>query len=119
LPVPLDARDVELSKYGERGSAQVDAKRKRALATYADRLKNFVKDDSPLASVSKRMKREVAGFRDELKKQKSTFRQFVELYPDVVTIRDGRLTLVGQRQGALDQYAPRQRPRWREGVLNG
>ena len=119
LPVPLDAKDVELSKYGERGSAQVDTKRKRALATYADRLKNFVKDDSPLASVSKKMKREVEGFRDELKKQKTSFRQFVELFPDVVTIRDGRLTLVGQRQGALDQYAPRQRPRWRDGVLNG
>ena len=92
---------------GQRGSAQVDSKRKRALATYADRLKNFVQGNSSLAAVSKRMKREVEGFRDELKKQKSSFRQFVELFPDVVTINDGRLQIVGQRQGALDQFGER------------
>ena len=51
------------------------------------------------------MKREVSGFRDELKKQKASFKPFVELFPDVAKIRDGRLALVDERRGPLDTYA--------------
>ena len=110
-PVPADSRDVELSKYATRGSAQTDRIRGRALSSYADRLKNFVTGGAAsLGAVSKKMKRDVEGFKDELKRQKTSFRQFVELFPEVVTIEDGRLKIVGARRGPLDQFAeePRQ-----------
>ena len=104
-PVSAATNEVELPRYATRGSAQVDAARKRALAPYADRLKTIVRNGSTLSAASAAMKREVAGFRDELKKQKASFKQFVELFPDVVKIRDGRLTLVGERRGPLDAFA--------------
>ena len=104
-PVSNETNEVELPRYASRGSAQVDAARKRALAPYADRLKSIVRDDSTLSTASAAMKREVSGFRDELKKQKASFRQFVELFPEVAKIRDGRLRLVGNRRGPLDAFA--------------
>ena len=103
-PVSSETRDVELPRYATRGSAQVDAARKRALGPYADRLKSIVRDGSTLSTAAAAMKREVSGFRDELKKQKASFKQFVELFPDVAKIRDGRLALVGERRGPLDAY---------------
>ena len=104
-PVSSKTNEAKLPKYASKGSAQVDAARKRALGPYADRLKSIVRDDSTLSTASAAMKRGVSGFRDELKKQKASFRQFVELFPDVAKIRDGRLRLVGERRGALDAYA--------------
>ena len=83
----------------------MDAARKRALAPYADRLKTIVRNGSTLSTAAAAMKREAAGFRDELKKHKASFKQFAKLFPDVVKIRDGRISVVGERRGALDAYA--------------
>jgi hypothetical protein len=105
-PVPSDSSEVvELPRYATRGSAQVDTARKRALAPYADRLKTIAREGSTLSAAAAAMKRGVAGFREELKRQKASFRQFVELFPDVAKISQGRLSIVGERRGPLDAYA--------------
>jgi hypothetical protein len=82
----------------------VDTARKKALAPYVDRLKTIVREGSTLSSAAAAMKRGVAGFREELKRQKASFRQFVELFPDVAKISQGRLSIVGERRGPLDAY---------------
>lgn len=109
-PVPSDSSEVELPRYATRGSAQVDTARKKALAPYVDRLKTIVREGSTLSSAAAAMKRGVAGFWEELKRQKASFRQFVELFPDVAKISQGRLSIVGERRGPLDAYGASRGP---------
>lgn len=103
LPVPKDSSELAAERqYETRGSAQTDTIRRTALEPYVQRILPLVKHGMSLAELTKKSKI-VAGFADELKKQNTNTKGFLQLFPEF-QFHDGKVYTSAPQRGGLDQF---------------
>ena len=89
-PVPKDSSALASERqYNKRGSAQTDDIRRTAFEPYVQRILPLVKDGMRLEQLTKKSKT-VSGFADELKKQSTNMKGFLQLFSEF-QIRDGKV----------------------------
>ena len=102
--VPKDSSGIaEPKQYETKGSAQIDAIKRRALEPYVSRISPLVITQMNLGVLTQKAKR-VQGFSDELKKQHTNMKGFLELFPQNFQLHNGKVSPVGPRRGALDAF---------------
>ena len=103
--VPKDSSQIaEPKQYETKGSAQIDARKRRALEPYVSLISPLVITQMNLGVLTQKAKR-VQGFSDELKKQHTNMKGFLELFPQNFQLHNGKVSPVGPRRGALDAFA--------------
>jgi len=102
--VPKDSSGVaEPKQYETRGSAQTDAIKRRALEPYVSQILPLIKHGTNLGVLTQKAKK-IAGFADELKKQHTSMKDFIQLFPQNFQFHDGKVSPIAVRRGALDAF---------------
>ena len=105
-PVPNDSSAITAQQqYENRGSAQTDAIRKNALQPYVASILPLVKHGMSLSLFTKNSK-QVSGFANELKKQKTNTKGFLELFSQF-QLKDGKVytsSLLSNTPGPIDKF---------------
>jgi transposase InsO family protein len=107
-PVPKDSSYIAPERqYEKRGSAKTDAIRRAALEPYVQQILPLVKSGGMTLGVLTKRTKTVAGFADELKKQNTNMKGFLQLFPEF-QLHDGKVYVKDHvssaRQGPLDQF---------------
>ena len=90
MPVPKDSSSLAPERQYERqGSAQTDDIRRTALEPFVQSILPLVKHGMNLGTLTQRSK-VIPGFADELKKQKTNMKGFLQLFPQF-QIQDGKV----------------------------
>ena len=97
---------AEPKQYETKGSAQIDAKKRRALESYVSSILPLVANQMNLGVLTSRAKR-VPGFVDELKKQHINMKGFLELFPQNFQFYNGKVSPIGVQRGPLDAFSAR------------
>ena len=102
-PVAKDSSAISQERqYANKGSAQKDNIRRTALQPYVSRILPLVKHGMNLASLTQKSKT-VAGFADELKKQSTNMKGFLQLFSEF-QLQNGKVYTSTPQRGALDQF---------------
>jgi len=102
--VPKDSSSIAGSKqYETKGSAQTDVIKRRALEPYVSRILSLVKHQTNLGVLTSKAKK-IQGFADELKKQHTSMKGFIELFPQNFQFHDGKVSSIAVNRGALDAF---------------
>ena len=103
-PVPKDSSGVaDPKQYETRGSAQTDAMKRRALEPYVSRIMPLVKHQTNLGVLTQKAKK-IQGFADELKKQHTSMKDFIQLFPQNFQFHDGKVSPIAVNRGAIDAF---------------
>ena len=115
LAVSRATAPTSTSSFAQGGSTKINEKRRTAMRPWLRDMIDAVRQGGDagidMASLSKKM-REKPGFSDQLKEQKATMTQIVELFPEFSLERGGRAIKVRlasdapvARPGTLDAFA--------------
>ena len=102
--VPTDSSALAPERqYQRQGSSQTDSIRRTALEPFVQSILPLVKHGMNLGTLTRKSK-DVPGFANELKKQKTNMKGFLELFPQF-RIHDGKVYTSGlQQRGPLDEF---------------
>ena len=103
--VPKDSSGIaEPKQYETKGSAQIDAIKRRALEQYVSRVLPLITHGTNLGVLTQKAKR-VPGFADELKKQRANMKGFIQLCPQSFRFHESKVYPLSVPRGALDAFA--------------
>ena len=111
-PVTSTTVPIAASSFQQAGDTRVNERRFRAFFPWRSDIIESIRSAGDTGILTTALGRYVLadkpGFQQALKEQKATLKQVLELFPEIRTVKEGMQTRL---------FLPRQRPRWREGVI--